>query len=197
MRHSLLVFTVCLATACTLGCNITSDKHGDGDKVKIATPFGGMSVKTDDADVLAGIGLPVYPGATLVKKEKDKDNGSADVNMSFGSFQLRVKAVSYRTGDDPQKVGAFYKKALGRFGSVIQCHGREPVGSPAQTQEGLTCKDEGNSDDARIQLKAGSKKHQHIVDINSEGGGSRFGLVALDLPLDFHADDKDAEKDRQ
>jgi len=73
-----------LATALVSGCRIESNKHGDNDNVKIATPFGGMSVKTNDAAVMDGLGLPVYPGAELVKK--DKNNGAADVNMSFGSF---------------------------------------------------------------------------------------------------------------
>src|ERR1700704_6222012 len=84
------------------GCRIQSDKHGDSDNVKIATPFGGMQVKTNDAVVLAGIGLPEYPGAVLVKKDKENgkhDDGAADVNFSFGSFQLRVKAASYRSPD--------------------------------------------------------------------------------------------------
>ena len=42
--------------------------------MKIATPFGGMTVKTNDAAVMDGLGLPVYPGAELVKK-KDKTMG--------------------------------------------------------------------------------------------------------------------------
>jgi hypothetical protein len=31
-------------------------------------------------------------------------------------------------------------------------------------------------------LKAGSKLHQHIVAIDPEGNGTKFGLVMLDLP---------------
>ena len=65
------------------GCRIDSHKDGDNDNVKIATPFGGMQVKTNDAAVQTGLGLPVYPGAELVKK-KDKDSGSADVNLKIG-----------------------------------------------------------------------------------------------------------------
>jgi hypothetical protein len=179
-----------LAVAGITGCSVESHKHGDGSDVKIATPFGGMNVKTNETDVLSGIGLPAYPGATIVRK-KDND-GAADINMSFGSFQLRVKAAAYRSTDSPEKVLAFYKKALNRFGSVIQCDSdKRPVGTPVRTDEGLTCSDgghehDGNGDhDTRYQLKAGSKKHQHIVDISSENGGVRFGLVSLDLPLDF------------
>jgi hypothetical protein len=180
------VMSVIWAAGLMSGCRIESDKKDGNDNVKIATPFGGMTVKTND-DAVEGLGLPVYPGAELVKK--DKNNGAADVNMSFGSFQLRVKAASYRTMDSPDQVTAFYRKALGRYGDVIQCQHDKPVGSPAQTPEGLTCdNDDKNhvsvSDDmsGKMQLKAGSKQHQHIVAIDPEGNGTKFGLVALDLP---------------
>lgn len=207
-----------LATVGTIGCRIDSNKHGDGDNVKIATPFGGMQIKTDNADVLSGIGLPAYPGATLVKKDKKNgktDNGSADINMSFGSFQLKIKAVEYRTDDSPEKVFAFYKKALQRFGNVIQCENDKPIGTPTHTDEGLTCEEDHHSGDsgvhvdtpgsrngvsafdgsAKTQLKAGSKKHQHIVDINPDHGGSKFGLVSLDLPTEFHFGNNNGNKD--
>ena len=183
---TLLTFTLALAPV--LGCRIESDKKGNNDNVKIATPFGGMSVKTNDAAVLEGMGLPPYPGAELVKK-KDKDNGAADVNLSFGSFQLRVKAASYRTNDAPDQVAAFYRKALGRYGDVIQCASNKSVGTPTRTAEGLTCDNDkpsnvkaDNDMSGKIEFKAGSKVHQHIVAINPEGNGTKFGLVALDLP---------------
>jgi hypothetical protein len=184
------------ATAMMSGCRIESDKRDGNDNVKIATPFGGMTVKTNDAVVAEGLGLPVYPGAELVKK--DKDNGAADVNMSFGSFQLRVKAASYRTQDSPDKVAAFYRKALGRYGNVIECQNDKPVGTPTRTDEGLTCDNEKenhitvNEDmSGKMELKAGSKQHQHIVAIDTEGSGTKMGLVALDLPGHLSFGDKD------
>jgi hypothetical protein len=184
------------ATAMMSGCRIESDKKNGNDNVKIATPFGGMSVKTNDAAVTEGLGLPVYAGAELVKK--DKDNGAADVNMSFGSFQLRVKAASYRTQDSPDQVKAFYLKALGRYGDVIQCQNDKPVTSVTHTAEGLTCdNDKGNhvtvdqDMHGKIELKAGSKQHQHIVSIDPEDNGTKFGLVALDLPGHISFGDKD------
>ena len=73
----------------------------------------------------------------------DKDNDkSADVHMGFGEWELRVKAVNYATPDSQDKVQAFYKKALGRYGDVISCQGNQAVGTPASTPEGLTCEDE-------------------------------------------------------
>ena len=186
-NQTAVVAMMIAATAMMSGCRIESDKHGDNDNVKIATPFGGMSVKTNDAVVAEGLGLPVYPGAQLVKK--DKDNGAADVNMSFGSFQLRVKAASYRTQDSPDEVAAFYRKALGRYGNVIECQNDKAVGTPTRTDEGLTCDNDKenhitvNEDvSGKMELKAGSKQHQHIVAIDPEGSGTKMGLVALDLP---------------
>src|ERR1700733_11329253 len=139
-RQAAVVAMMIAATGLMSGCRIESDKKDGNDNVKIATPFGGMTVKTNDNVVAEGLGIPVYPGAELVKK--DKNNGAADVNMSFGSFQLRVKAASYRTQDSPEQVNAFYRKALGRYGDVILCQNDKPVGSSTQTAEGLTCDNE-------------------------------------------------------
>jgi hypothetical protein len=191
-----VVATLIAATALMSGCRIESDKRNGNDNVKIATPFGGMTVKTNDAAVVDGLGLPVYPGAELVKK--DKNNGAADVNMSFGSFQLRVKAASYHTTDSPDQVTAFYRKALGRYGDVIQCQNDKPVGTPTRTAEGLTCDNEkqnhvyvNDDESGKMELKAGSKQHQHIAAIDPEGNGTKFGLVALDLPGHLSFGDKD------
>ena len=168
------------------GCRVESNKQGGNENVRIATPFGGMQVKTNDAVVLEGMGLPAYPGAVLVKH--DNDHGAADVNMNFGSFHLRVKAASYRTPDSPDKVETFYRKALEQYGNVIKCSNDKPVGEPTHTTEGLTCDNDNkhveiNDDMSRkMELKAGSKQHQHIVAINPEGAGTKLGLVALDLP---------------
>jgi hypothetical protein len=189
--------TVVIGAMTIAGCRFDSSKHGDNQNVRIATPFGGMQVKTNDASVEQGLGLPIYPGAELVKK-KDKDSGSADVNLSFGKFQLRVKAASYRTPDSPDKVHDFYMNALKRYGTVIQCSNNKPVGTPATTDEGLTCdshgKDHANVDSnssGKVELKAGSKQHQHIVAIDPEGSGTKFGVVALDLPGNITVVDDD------
>lgn len=193
------VAAVAMAAATMVsGCRIDSHKQGDNDNVKIATPFGGMQVKTNQQ--VDGIGLPVYPGAEIVKK-KDKDSGSADVNLSFGNFKLRVKAASYRSQDSPDKVGAFYREALKRYGDVIECSHDKPVGTPTRTKEGLGCNDDHDSHvkvsedvSGKVELKAGSKQHQHIVAVEPEGSGTKFGLVALDLPGRLSAGDEDSKQ---
>jgi hypothetical protein len=187
--------TVCLALAAGItGCRIQTEKgpNGEDKKVQIDTPFGGIHVNTDQTTA-ADLGLPVYPGATAVKG--DGDHKSADVHLGFGDWQLKVKVVSYQTLDSEEKVTAFYKKALGRYGNVITCQGNSPVGTPAMTTEGLSCTDDGKNANVKIdqgdyhfgngnlELKAGSKRHQHIVGFeNPKEGKTRFALVALDLP---------------
>ncbi|GGG98653.1 hypothetical protein [Silvibacterium dinghuense] len=182
----------------TAGCRVQVDKNGDGkDKnVKIDTPLGGLHVRADQTTA-ADVGLPVYPGAT-VSADKDGDK-SADVHLGFGDWQLRVRAVTYRTGDAQDAVLAFYQKALGRYGDVVRCQGTQAVGTPIVTREGLNCADdEGDkhvhvTHDGDISLKAGSRRHQHIFAIQkSDGAGTKFTLVELQLPAAVSEDEKDA-----
>lgn len=179
------------------GCRVHVDKDANGQEknVQVDTPFGGMHVNTNQTTA-ADLGLPAYPGAQIVT---DKDNDkSADVHMGFGQWELRVKAVNYSTTDSQDKVVAFYKKALGRFGDVIECQDKSPVGTPTVTAEGLNCSDDGgahvqvnnngasygtNGGENGFELKAGSKRHQHVVGFESSAPGqTRFSLVEVDLP---------------
>jgi hypothetical protein len=187
------------------GCRIQTEKgpNGEDKKVQIDTPFGGIHVNTDQTTA-ADLGLPVYPGATQVRG--DGEHKSADVHMGFGEWQLRVKAVSYQTPDSEDKVTAFYKKALGRYGNVITCQDNAPVGTPTMTTEGLTCAEDGKHNNVHIdqgdyhfgkgglELKAGSKHHQHIVGFESpKYNQTRFALVALDLPAEIESDSEKSD----
>ena len=49
----------------------------------------------------------------------------------------------------------------------------------------------GSNMSGKMELKAGSKQHQHIVAVDPEGNGTKFGLVALDLPGHISFGDKD------
>ena len=168
------------------GCHIETHKDGRDNNVDIGTPFGSLSVKTDEPAAVAKTGLTPYPGATFVHKHGDND-GAADVNLSFGDFKLGVHAAELRTNDAQDKVLVFYRKDMHRFGAVLTCRGKQAVGQPARTADGLTCATDQNTgdDDSELQLRAGSETHQHIVGLRTEAGGTHIGLVALDLPSGF------------
>lgn len=192
-RH--IVFASILASLCIVsGCRVSVDqgKNGENKNVKVDTPLGGVHVKSDDVSA-ADVGLPVYPGAQV---SSDKDGSkSADVHFGFGDWQFRLKVVSYQSPDSQDKVIAFYRKALGRFGNVIECKDKEAVGSPVATQEGLTCSDDSNKGQVKVSdnltLKAGSKRHQHIMAIEDDSqGGTRFSLVQIELPASSDSKDQ-------
>lgn len=206
-RNSVVLFAgAAVMMGLLAGCRVEKTTSGDSKNVNIVTPFGGMHVKTNDADVLGSIGLPAYPGAVAVNKD-DSDHRSADVDMSFGGFKLRVKVAGFRTDDSLDKVLAFYRDGLKRYGDVIACQNNEAMGSPARTAEGLGCDnnhgghvtvdDKGSAH--LIELKAGSEQHQHIVTIDPDGRGTKFSLVALDLPgkITYDSDDGDSNDKRQ
>lgn len=175
--------------------HVDKGTNGEEKSVQVDTPFGGIHVNTDQTTA-ADLGLAVYPGAQIVRD--NENDQSADVHMGFGEWELRVKVVKYSTPDSQDKVVAFYKNALTRYGDVIACQNQAPVGTPTQTSEGLTCADDGGAhvqvnDNGQnygyhsglngFELKAGSKHHQHIVGFESSAPGqTRFALVALDLP---------------
>lgn len=215
MNHSLrtLIFAAPLACLLLTGCHVTENDHGNGKNVDIGTPFGSMKVDTDHSTNTAAIGIAAYPGATPVDDKGDNDNSNnANVNLSFGPFHLGVKAADFQTSDSQDKVLAFYRKDLdARYGGTIECRGHSAVGSADHTSQGLTCNDdhtridtgEGHSKGVAImsgdsstdlELRAGSPQHLHVVSVESRDGGTRIGLVALDLPshLSDH-DHKDSE----
>jgi hypothetical protein len=171
------------------GCSISSNKNNGNDNVKIATPFGGLHVQSNQTTA-SDVGLPVYPGATVFK---DKDNDSANVQMNFGNFHLKVLAASYQSADSADKIFAFYRTALAQYGEVLECKDDHPVGQPAVASSGLTCSDNdhgkhgavvqmnGLNHDGR-QLRAGSPHSFRLVEVDNNGGTNKIELVYLELP---------------
>lgn len=192
VRFGLALSSLVVSAFSLSGCHVSADKSNGKDNVSIETPLGGLNVKTDPTRVLGKVGLPQYPGSTAVQDDNKSDKDSADVDMSFGSFHLRVLAASFQTSDPASKVEDFYRKPLSQFSDVIACKDQKAVGAPAKTGLGLTCSDDNHVhtgshtsvSSSELELKAGSPSRQHIVTLESRDGGTRIGLVALDLPRD-------------
>jgi hypothetical protein len=199
-----LAVAASFATLLLAGCRIVSNKNGKNENVDISTPFGSMHVKSNDKADSTNLGLATYPGAVPVKDDKD-DNNSADLNMNFGDFHMGLKVISYQTSDSPDKVLAFYRKDMARYGDVIECQNNEPVGTPTRTSQGLTCQDQDDkenthihasaSSDDDLQLRAGSEQRQHIVGVKKKDGTTRIGLVMLNLPSQLHSHDSNDSKE--
>lgn len=177
MRNRLLTSCLIATALLLIGCsvNVKKDNNGEDKDVNISTPFGGIHVN-NSADV-RDTGLAVYPGARVKPKNGDNDEKSANVDISSGSFGLKVVAVEYLSDDPPAKVIAFYQDQLKKYGHVLQCRNSHGTNySYNNGSEELKC-DDSDSSGKTTELKSGSKGNQRIVAIDPDGKGSDFALV--------------------
>lgn len=178
-RSNLLCASIlALIFAGVSGCNISARHDGQGgpDKdVDIKTPLGSISVRkgaTDSKDT----GLTLYPRAQL-KKDMEGEGG-ANVNISSSFFGVKVVALKYKSDDAPEKVLAFYRKDMAKYGKVLDCSGGFTVGYRHHDQDSpATCDDHGSGHEYTQELKVGTQNNQRIVAIKPSGGGSEFALV--------------------
>lgn len=192
-KVSLAVLVAAAALLGTAGCHVNKHKNGDKENVDISTPFGGMKVDTNKTASADDAGFSAYPGATPDPDKSDKNHDNADVDMHFGDFRLRVKVISLVSNDPSDHVQSFYQEDLTkRYGDYIVCKGKDPVGTKTVTSQGLTCDSAKNKNNTKVihlsvnenalELRSGSKQHQHVVSIEPKGSGTKFALIAVDLP---------------
>jgi hypothetical protein len=197
-QAGVLAVLVALAMAMLAGCSINEQKSADNKnnkvdiktpfgemhvddsknkKVDIQTPFGKMKVNTD-VDV-KDTGFPVYPGATPAPRD-EHDSNSANVNISSGSFALKVVAVKFESDDPPDKVLAFYRDKVKAYGGkFLECRGvsiEVHADYKDNDEKELSCGNDSHHSDS-TELKAGTPDRQHIVSVKSRGNGSEFALV--------------------
>jgi hypothetical protein len=172
----------------SLGCkiNVKKSENGEDKNVEIETPVGGIHVSQDAK--AHDTGLPVYPGAEQKQKSSNgHDSNNANVNISSGLFGVKVVAIEFLSSDPPDKVAAFYRDQLKKYGGILECHTDNPQGDPGDVKVDMG-KDHEKSDSkltcehdhgATLELKVGTKDNQHIVSISpqSSGKGTDFALV--------------------
>ena len=172
--------SVTLALAALAGCSISTHKDsatGKEKDVDIRTPFGSISVHKDASDAKE-TGLALYPGAQL-KKDLDDHEGGANVNISSPLFGIKVVAVKYQSDDSPEKVLAFYRKDMARYGNVVACSGGFNMSFRHHDRDAeVTCDGRGGSEHRyQEELKVGTENNQRVVAIKPNGNGSEFALV--------------------
>jgi len=124
------------------------------------------------------VGLPFYPGSTP-HKDDSNDSPAARLGLWGGGSGFKLAVVKMDSADSPEKVGAFYKKALAKYGKVLDCS-NPPASSDNNKKDSnaLTCGDD-RPDPGGMLFKAGSKEKQHLVSIKPNANGSTYDLVAL------------------
>jgi len=127
------------------------------------------------------VGLPLYPGAKPHKDEKG-DTPATQLGLWGGSFGFKLVVLKMESPDSPEKIASFYKKALTKYGTVLNCSDpsratgdKGQSGSPKQ----LDCGDD-KPDPGGMLFKAGSKEKQHIVGVKPDGQGTVFQLLYIE-----------------
>jgi hypothetical protein len=131
------------------------------------------------------VGLPLYPGS---KRHKDKDDSSTAANLGLwgGGSGFKLVVLKMESADSADKVAGFYKKALAKYGPVLDCS--HPAASTSDKNKSdsnksdasktLECGDD-KPDSGGMLFKAGTKELQHIVGIQPNGGATLFQLLYL------------------
>ncbi|MGC2695584.1 MAG: hypothetical protein WA738_07315 [Candidatus Angelobacter sp.] len=163
-----------------IGCSITTHDKGNGkkDDVDIRTPFGSLSVREGHTDV-KDTGLALYPGAHAKKDSDDEHGHSANVDISSSLFGLKVVALKYESDDAPDKILAFYRKEMGKYGKVVDCTGGFNMNFHHHDRDAeVTCDGrETSGHEYKEELKVGTENNQRVLAIKPSGNGSEFSLV--------------------
>jgi hypothetical protein len=126
------------------------------------------------------VGLPLYPGSKP-HKDKSDDSQAARLGLWGGGSGFKMAVVKMDTSDSPEKVAAFYRKALSKYGKVLDCSHPSPAPADAGAKDSsktLTCGDD-KPEKGGILFKSGTKEKQHIVAVQPSGQGSLYQLVGL------------------
>jgi hypothetical protein len=126
------------------------------------------------------VGLPVYPGARPHKDEKE-DSPSIEMGVWGSTFGFKLAVMKMESNDTPEKLAEFYKKALAKYGTVLNCSDPSQKSTAKDSDKSsnrLTCDDK--PDKGGMVFKAGTKEKQHVVAIQSNGQGSLFQLVYVE-----------------
>ncbi len=130
-------------------------------------------------------GLPLYPGAIPHKDEKN-DSSAANLGLWGSTFGFKLVVLKMESSDSPEKVAAYYQKALGKYGTVLNCSGASKAQGDkdkSNNSNKLTC-DDDHADAGEMVFKAGTKEKQHLVSVKPNGTGCIFNLLYIEARSD-------------
>ena len=180
MTHASKVLVLAAAAALLLsGCSIQSKKSEEkkGEKVDIQSPIGSVHVETNEQARARDTGLPVYPGAREVAPE-EHNSSKANVDLGFAGFGLKVTAAKYETDDPADKLKDFYRKALSKYGKVVECNGDLDLHTG---DEGKSMRCKTSSGEEKFEMGVGSGDIQHVVSIKPGAKATQFSLVYVEM----------------
>jgi hypothetical protein len=131
-----------------------------------------------DADAKKA-GLPLYPGA---RPERNKDNDPLNLGILTESFGFKLVVAKYESDDPAEKILAYYKDKMKKYGKVLECHNKNDNSgfhSDKNDDRDQPLKCEGDNNGPVRELKVGTEGNAHIVSIESsdKDKGTTFAIV--------------------
>jgi hypothetical protein len=127
------------------------------------------------------VGLPLYPGARPHNEKSDESPG-VQFGLWGGASGFKLAVLKLESNDAPEKVAVFYRRALAKYGKVLDCGDSSKAASEKPkgiSSNELGC-DEDRPDKGELVLKAGTKEEQHVVGIKTSGDLTVFQLVYVE-----------------
>jgi hypothetical protein len=140
------------------------------------------------------LGLPFYPGSKPYKEDAESDP-ALHMGFSNGTSGFKFVLMRLSSADSPEKVAAYYRKAMAKYGTVLDCSksvqdsGKTDSGKSDKKSNALTCEDD-HADKGGYAYKVGSKEKQHVVAVEPNGKDTVISLIYVEAP-----DDKDQDKE--
>lgn len=185
--------SIAVTFAATLLISLATGTANAGESARLSTPkhfAAGIDVRTQPR--IEETGLPLYPGAIVERSERNEKgreelNDGVNFDLWFGGFGLKLVVVKLKTDDSAEKVSAFYRNALTKYGEILDCGSndrkaarRSERRAASNISDKLTCDDlhtiKAKHGEGEF-YKSGVKQKQYGVAIQSTSDGTTFQLL--------------------
>ena len=177
--------TLTLSIAVIASSAAVAQDSGKDKNVDVRSPVGDLHVGKD-ADAQKA-GLPLYPGARPQHSENDNP---VNLALATDNFGMKLIVAKYETDDPAEKVLAFYREKMKKYGKVLECHNTDDThdvnSDDDKKDEPLKCA--GNNSGPVRELKVGTENNQHIVAIENPKDGKATSFVVVYLRKHEKAD---------
>jgi len=178
-RTLLLTIAVVLSSMAVFSQEQKPKSNDEKHTFRLETDSGRYGASADKFDPKQ-LGVAIYPGATVDKRENE--GKGANLSLDWGPDSVRLYVQKYVTTDPAEKVLSFYRKELSKYGAVLECRDGKPTGVKVNSE--LKCEDEkdekGEKRESGIELKAGTDKKQHMVGVTPTEKGADFQVVYVE-----------------
>lgn len=134
---------------------------------------------------MSDIGLPTYPGA-IAQSDHAGDKNALTFGLWGGAFGLQLQVRKFASTDDVETVAAFYRKAMARYGEVLDCSQAPP--KPAKSEKSddktLSCDDGERKPGKRVYKVGRDNRNFRLVSLQTVESGAHFQVLRIAIKGD-------------